>query len=75
MKFYEIAKRSILKAITFRLVILIADSLIIFFLTHRYDVTIAVVLISNFSSTILYVAHERVWNKIHWGKNIEKKSA
>ncbi len=67
-KYFEATKRSLVKAITFRLIILCADSIIIYSLTKRLDITAGVVLFSNVSSTILYFLHERAWNGIHWGK-------
>lgn len=66
--FHEHIGRSITKAITFRSLILISDGIIIFAITHRYDVALSVIFFSNFASTILYVVHERIWNTIHWGK-------
>lgn len=68
VNFNEHTKRSLVKAVTFRIIILISDGIIIFSITHRYDVALAVIFFSNFASTILYFIHERVWNKIHWGK-------
>lgn len=72
MKLYETTKRSLVKTIAYRILIMTADGLIIFAITHRMDATIAVVVASNFSSTILYFLHERVWNKIHWGEVVVK---
>lgn len=66
--FNEHTKRSLVKAITFRILILISDGIIIFSITHRYDIALAVIFFSNFASTILYFIHERIWNKIRWGK-------
>lgn len=66
--FHEHISRSITKAITFRSLILISDGIIIFAITHRYDVALSVIFFSNFASTILYVVNERIWNTIHWGK-------
>jgi len=71
-KYYEKTSRSLVIAITFRLIILCADSIIIYWLTRRIDLTAGVVLLSNFSSTILYFLHERAWNGIHWGKYHKK---
>ena len=70
MAFYEHNKRSITKALTFRGVILVSDGIIIFLITHRYDVTLAMMLFFGVTHTIFYFFHERVWNKIHWGKNM-----
>ena len=68
IKFHEIISRSLFKALTFRAVIIVADSVVIFALTRRYDITLSIVIISNISSTFLYFIHERVWNRIRWGK-------
>ncbi len=72
VKFYEDTKRSLIKAVTFRLLILCSDGIIIFLITHRYDITLGVIFFSNLSSTILYIIHERVWNRVHWGKMHKK---
>jgi uncharacterized membrane protein len=67
-KFNEHSKRSLLKAVTFRIIIICSDSIIIYTITHRFDIAFTVILFSNLASTILYFIHERIWNKIHWGK-------
>ena len=67
-KFFEDTKRSITKAISFRVLIIISDAIIIFAITKRYDLTLGVLIFSNIASTIFYFIHERVWNKIRWGK-------
>ena len=69
-KFNEHFKRSLVKAVTFRAVILVSDSLIIYTITKRLDVTIGVMSLSNLASTLLYFLHERVWNNIVWGKSV-----
>lgn len=71
-RFHENVKRSITKAITFRLLILVSDGIIIYTITHRYDITLGVIFFSNIASTILFFIHERIWNKIHWGKTHAK---
>ena len=68
MAFHEKTYRSIVKALTFRFFVLIADGIIIFAITHRYDIAFGVILLSNVSSTLLYFLHERIWNGVHWGK-------
>jgi uncharacterized membrane protein len=64
---HEHVKRSFVKAITFRVIIVIADTTIVLILTHRYDLAIGFVVLTNIASTILYYLHERVWAHIHWG--------
>ena len=68
--FLERVPRSLVKAITFRGVIMVSDSLIIGAITHSYSVTFWVVIASNVASTVLYFLHERVWNTISWGKTM-----
>ena len=70
--FHEHTKRSINKALTFRGIVLMSDGVIIFLITHRYDVALAVIVFSNIASTALYFFHERAWNKVHWGKTRSK---
>lgn len=64
----DTVKRSFVKAMTFRTTIIIADTIITFSLTHRYDITIGFVVFTNVASTAIYYLHERVWAHIHWGK-------
>lgn len=68
MAFHEHYKRSILKAVTYRFLILLSDGLIIFSITHKYDTTLKVIVLSNIASTAMYFFHERFWNTIHWGR-------
>ena len=68
VKFHERLSRSLVKAITFRVIIVTADIIIVMAITHRYDTTFGVVVGTNVASTLLYVLHERMWNSVHWGK-------
>ena len=61
-------KRSIVKSVTFRILVMTADFVVINFITHRPYVALGIVLASNVSSTILYYLHERFWNKVEWGR-------
>ena len=64
----DLVKRSVAKSITFRLLVIAADTVVVYLLTHRYDTTLGVIVFTNFASTILYFIHERIWTKINWGK-------
>ncbi len=66
-KHYETHTRSLLKAITFRVIVLMVDFTIVITITHRYDVAIGFVILSNITSTAIYFLHERLWNNIKWG--------
>ena len=66
---HETRRRSLAKALTYRLLVIIADTIVVFFITHRYDVTIAVVVLTNIASTVLYFFHERLWSRVGWGES------
>ena len=62
--------RSAIKAITYRLISIIIDSIIAYTITKSAQQTAVLVLISNSISILVYFAHERAWNRIHWGKHM-----
>jgi uncharacterized membrane protein len=68
MVFHESRFRTVSKAITFRALIVATDAFIIHAITNSYQITLGVIILSNISSTIVYIFHERAWNRIHWGK-------
>jgi uncharacterized membrane protein len=55
------------KAVTYRIVIIILDFTVIYFLTGRVDVALGFMVISNIYTTAAYFIHERIWNRIKWG--------
>jgi uncharacterized membrane protein len=61
-------RRSVLKSLTFRVLVVIADLIVIYLITRRIDTTLSVTILTNLVSTALYYTHERVWNKIQWGR-------
>ena len=74
MKSYVQTKRSLVKAITFRILILCSDTIVIFLITHRWDTTAGLVILTNLASTTLYFFHERIWNRIQWGRTSRQDS-
>ncbi len=73
-KFHETLHRSIAKAVTFRIFIILLDSAIVYFITRRIDFTASIVIISNLSSTAAYLLHERAWDKIRYGKESKSRT-
>lgn len=57
-----------LKSVTYRLLIVITNSIIVYALTRSFDMTLGVILFSNLLNTIMYFVHERFWSRVHWGK-------
>jgi len=62
-------KRSIVKAITYRAVIIVLDFLVVYLLTHKIAIAAGFMIISNIYTTIAYFVHERIWSRIKWGLN------
>lgn len=72
--FKESWARSLTKALTYRVLILILDFASIYLLSGRLEVAFGFAMISNVYTSIAYYAHERVWNRITWGKNRTKQN-
>lgn len=70
----ETVRRSIVKAISYRVVILILDFAAIYLFTGQIKVAVGFMIVSNVYTTIGYFFHERIWDKITWGKIIYKKT-
>ena len=60
-------KRSFVKAVTYRAVIIVLDFSVIYLLTGKIEVALGFMIISNIYTTAAYFVHERIWNKIQWG--------
>jgi len=60
--------RSITKAVSYRIVIVILDFTFIYLFTRNTDIALGFVIVSNLYTTVAYYIHERAWNKISWGK-------
>ncbi|MEM4389065.1 MAG: DUF2061 domain-containing protein [Candidatus Micrarchaeia archaeon] len=60
--------RSLVKTITYRLAILILDFAVVYLLTGRLEIAAWFMLASNTYTSIGYYLHERIWDKIAWGK-------
>ena len=64
---HRTTKRSLVKAVTYRAVIVVLDISVIYLLTRRVDVALGFMIISNIYTTGAYFVHERIWNKIRRG--------
>jgi uncharacterized membrane protein len=60
-------KRSLVKALTYRVVIVCLDFLAIYLFTHKVDVALGFMIVSNVYTTVGYFLHERIWARIRWG--------
>ncbi len=73
MAFHEHAPRSVIKTITYRILIIVSNGIIVYFITNDAAATTRITIVASVVSTALYYVHERIWNKIHWGKMHIKK--
>ncbi len=61
-------RRSILKAISWRLVGTIDTILLSWLITRKLTVAVSIGFLEVFTKTLLYYMHERTWNKIKLGR-------
>lgn len=66
----ETLHRSIVKTISYRVVILILDFAAIYLFTGQIKVAVGFMIVSNIYTTVGYFLHERIWDRIKWGKQI-----
>lgn len=60
-------ERSVVKAVTYRVIIVCLDFVAIYLFTGRAEIAGGFVIVSNIYTTVAYVLHERVWARIKWG--------
>jgi uncharacterized membrane protein len=61
-------RRSLVKTVSWRVTGSSATFLIAYLMTGNLAVAGVIGVIQMISNTILYYFHERIWNKISWGK-------
>lgn len=63
----ELVRRSVVKAITYRLVIMALDFTTIYVLTGNLNASAGFMVASNVYTMIAYLVHERIWAHVQWG--------
>jgi adenylylsulfate kinase len=69
----ETVTRTIVKTASYRVLILILDFTTIYLFTGKVKVALGFMIVSNLYTTLGYFFHERIWDKIKWGKRIYRK--
>ena len=64
----EQAKRSLLKTITWRIAASLDTFIIAGIITGDWKIGGSIAVIEVITKMIIYYFHERIWNKINWGK-------
>jgi len=68
----EKAARSIVKSISWRITGTIDTMVISYFITGDFTMALSIGSVEVFTKMALYFFHERLWNKIRYGKVEEK---
>lgn len=66
--FLESNARSLTKTIVWRIVATFITWLVIYLFTGEILESVKVTLVAAIAGMVFYYFHERVWNKINWGK-------
>lgn len=64
----ETVQRSVLKTISFRILISIMEFAFVYYVTGRARIAFGFIAVSTVYSMILFYYHDRIWDKIKWGK-------
>ena len=64
----ESKSRSIVKTISWRFTGSFATFLISYLISGDFTVATSIAFVQIIANTLLYYLHERVWNRIKWGK-------
>jgi uncharacterized membrane protein len=68
-------KRSIAKTISYRVIVVLLDFIAVYLFTGKLKTALGFTIVSNNYTTIIYFFHERIWDKIKWGKKVYVKPA
>jgi uncharacterized membrane protein len=71
--FHEHHSRSLVKTITYRILIVLSNGAVVYIVTGDSKFTYEIMGYSTLISTAIYYFHERIWNSIHWGKHHAKE--
>ena len=60
--------RSIVKALSWRVLATLTTALLVYAFTQRFDIAITVGVLEAAAKMALYFAHERIWNRLRFGR-------
>ena len=66
--FMDSRRRSIIKAITWRIFALLITIIVSFAILGSWSVSIAIGIVTSLLKTLFYYIHERLWERTNWGK-------
>jgi uncharacterized membrane protein len=65
----DTTRRSVIKTISWRITGSSATFLIAYLISGNMSIAGTIAVIQLTANTILYYIHERIWNKIRWGRS------
>lgn len=75
MRLSESRKRSLVKTAIFRVLILIASTVIAYLVTNNLEKTTMLSIVFNITASAMYYGYERLWNVISWGRESEREES
>ena len=60
-------ERSLVKAFTYRIIVMCLDFTAIYLFTGRMRIALGFMVASNIYTTVTYFIHERSWARVRWG--------
>jgi adenylylsulfate kinase len=66
--FVESSTRSIIKALSWRIIATLTTTGLVFAVTGRFDLAITVGIFEAVAKMALYFGHERLWNRLNFGR-------
>jgi uncharacterized membrane protein len=64
----ETHRRTMMKTISWRIVATLTTGIIVYIFTGKILLSLGVIGVEALTKILFYYLHERVWNKIQWGK-------
>ena len=71
----ESRSRSLVKSLIYRILAIIGTGIIVWFITKDIDRVISTTIAIQVFLMILYYLNERIWNRIHWGREFKNRDA
>ena len=68
--FKESSIRSVVKALSWRFIATLTTAILVFVFTDQLDLAITIGIGDALVKMVLYFAHERVWNKLGFGRQL-----
>jgi len=70
MREHETNMRSLVKSITFRILATVTTMILVYIFFQRLDLAAIIGGLEILIKLILYFFHERIWDRVSWGKVI-----